>query len=437
MIEVIVAVDKNYGIGNDNKLPWNIPEELKIFKNKTINNVVIFGSKTSKYVPKLENRIIYSLSRNNPDITIERIHNFHKNKPEKIFVAGGSKIYKRAFDSGLVSKIHISIIEGTFTCDTFFDKKWLNNFVIVEKTSHEGFTHYVMEYREKGEQQYLDILQKVLQSPIERNTRNAVVYSGFCEHLSFDLRKGFPLLTTKRMFWRGVVEELLFFLRGETDSKVLEKKNINIWKGNTSREFLDSLGKVEREEGLLGPMYGYQFRNYGSKYCEKTGSPLDKGIDQLEEVIVLIKNDPTSRRILMTSYNAEQAKEGCLYPCHSLTIQFYVDGEYLDMFCYNRSSDLFLGLPFNIASSALLLEIIAKATGYKARYFNLTLGDVHIYKSHIEPVKKQLTRLPYSFPDLTIEKEINSLKDIENLEFKDFNIVNYRAYNTIKAEMVA
>jgi thymidylate synthase len=225
------------------------------------------------------------------------------------------------------------------------------------------------------------------------------------------------------MFLRGVVEELLFFLRGETDTKILEKKGVNIWKPNT-----------EDRGGLMGPMYGSQWRHFNANLddFDVETSTYRGGYDQLQNVLNLIKTDPKSRRILMTTFNPAQADKGVLYPCHSIVNQFYVDGEFLDMTCYNRSSDLFLGLPFNIASSALLLHIIAKLTNYKPRMFHLHLGDCHIYESHTEVVKTQLERIPKSPPKVSI-RDFNS---VEELTYEHFTLVDYTSYASIKAEMI-
>jgi len=239
------------------------------------------------------------------------------------------------------------------------------------------------------------------------------------------------------MFMKGVVEELLFFLRGETDSKLMEAKGVNIWKGNTERKFLDSLGMKERKEGLMGPMYGYQWRFYGAKYDEITGKPLEAGVDQLRLIVDTIRKDPGSRRILMTDFNPFQAIQGVLYPCHSIVLQFYVDDGFLDMFCYNRSQDLFLGVPFNIASSALLLTIVAKVTGLVARNLHMSLGDIHIYKEHYDVVAEQLTRHRYCFPSLIITRECKEIEDIEKLCYEDFKIEKYMFNPPIKAGMIA
>jgi dihydrofolate reductase/thymidylate synthase len=264
--------------------------------------------------------------------------------------------------------------------------------------------------------------------------------------MKFDLRNGFPLLTTKKMFLRGIIEEFLFFLRGDTDSTILSEKGIRIWEKNTSDEFISSLG-LPYAKGVMGPMYGYQWRFYNAEYTLANGRPTNKqginkeginkeGIDQLADVVHLIKNDPTSRRILMTTYNPEQASLGVLYPCHSITIQFYVQNEFLDMFCYNRSQDFFLGVPFNIAPSSLLLMIVAKLTNKTPRFFYITMGDSHIYSEHISQVEMQIKRMPFAFPTLQIP-DIKELKEIDSLTAKDFILSDYKFHSQIQAEMIA
>ena len=181
-------------------------------------------------------------------------------------------------------------------------------------------------------------------------------------------------------------------------------------------------------------MYGSQWRHFNANLddFDVETSTYRGGYDQLQYVINLIKTDSKSRRILMTTFNPAQADKGVLYPCHSIVNQFYVDGEFLDMTCYNRSSDLFLGLPFNIASSSLLLHIIAKLTGYKPRMFHLYLGDCHIYEPHIDAVKTQLERIPKSPPTVSIS-EFNS---VEELTYEHIILTNYKCDTSIKAEMV-
>ena len=289
------------------------------------------------------------------------------------------------------------------------------------------------------EEQYLKLCKNILSTTTSKTGRNGETLSIFCpDILRFDLSNDkIPLLTTKKMFFRGIVEELLFFIRGDTNSKNLEKIGINIWNKNTSRDFLDSLSFNDRIEGMMGPMYGFQWRHFNGYYNENNGQGIG-GIDQLKNLVEELKSNPNSRRHLLTDYNPSMVNRGVLYPCHSICIQFYVDqNKYLDMFCYNRSSDVFLGLPFNIASTSLFLRLIAEVTGYKARHVNISLGDAHIYDSHIDSVKEQIKRDPYQFPTLKINKKIDSIDDLEKLTYDNFVIENYKCYPTIKAEMIA
>jgi len=476
MINIILAVDSNFGIGKEGKLPWNISEELNIFKEKTMNAVLIMGRKTVEHLPKLKDRLLFCVSRqivisdNNFIINTKSIEEALKEAKatgKKVFIAGGAQVYNHFFSN--IEKypdvnLHISILKGEYSCDTRLDKSILRHFYVVNKIDYPEFVHYEMVYRKYGESEYLELLKDILKNGERRIGRNGEVISDFCKHLKFDLRNGFPLLTTKKMFLKGIIEELLFFIRGDTDTQKLEEKGINIWKGNTSREFLDANGFKGRQEGEMGPMYGSIWRNFNgltskkekqvlkdSKKCEfhyksynldgmsydtDTIESIDFGIDQIKYIINEIQTNPTSRRILLTTYNPGQVKQGVLYPCHSITIQFYVQDEFLDMFCYNRSSDVFLGLPFNIASSSLFLMIIAQLTNLKPRYFNLSLGDVHIYGLHEESVLKQIERIPYTFPQINLPN-FTTLEDIEKLTYKDFTIEKYNYYDSIKAPMVA
>ena len=453
MFDVILAMTKECGIGLEGTIPWECKEELGLFKKKTTGNILIIGRKTAMTLPPLKDRTIIVLSTSE---NIKQIHDqvninissvfssiydvlsFYKGcNDKKIFIAGGSQLYNEIFSSWkhLINNVHLSIMNDDVKCDTFV-KFNPSEWTIKTRTIYNDFTHYVLSPEISGESNYLNLLNDVYTNGWIKKGRNGNTKSMFGKTLEFDLTKGFPLLTTKKMFFRGVVEELLFFIRGNTDSRILEDKKINIWKGNTNRQFLDSVGKNEYRDGIMGPMYGYQWRHYNAPYNINTSGPCEKGLDQLVDVIDKIRNDPHSRRILLTDFNPLQAKEGVLYPCHSIIIQFYVCEGFLDIFCYNRSSDLFHGLPFNIASTALFQTFIAAITGLTARKFVLSLGDVHIYESHYEVVGNQLKRIPFKFPELEIQKELKTIKDIEMLEYKDILIKEYDCYPTLKAKMV-
>ena len=448
MLELIVAVDENMGIGKDGKIPWRCPEDLANFRRVTSDSILVMGRKTCENLPRLskkDGRIICCLSRGIPDIT------FWKNdvvvindielipfEEDRVIIAGGSEIYRMFANREL--RIHLSVIKGVYNCDRFLPREVLDGYVAVKVTRNESFDYYVLERESSpGESQYLKLLGDVLNTGRDREGRNGGVRSVFGRSMTFDLRDGFPLLTTKKMFLRGIIEELLFFLRGDTDSSKLSEKKVRIWEGNTSKAFIESRG-LPYAEGVMGPMYGYQWRSFGRDYLLKeNGTPDDScegGVDQLTNVVKLIMEDPHSRRILLTTYNPSQAEEGVLYPCHSIINQFYVDGDYLDMSCYNRSQDLFLGTPYNIASSSLMLIIIAKLTGLKPGRFILNTGDTHLYESHLEVAREQIKRIPFSRPEISLTRELRDIKDIDKLTVEDFYISKYEFHPTLKAEMI-
>ena len=317
------------------------------------------------------------------------------------------------------------------------------------------------------ENQYLDLLQKILNEGVEKNDRTGVgTKSIFGAQMRFDLREEFPILTTKRVFWRGVVEELLWMLRGQTDSKILEKKGVNIWKGNTTREFLDKRG-LNYPEGEIGSGYGFQLRNFDGEYKMKPLiGPYDviwdnieeledkeereeaikqcskeilfksnRGIDQLKNIIDLIRNDPDSRRMVMTLWNPKQIDKMALPPCHGCLIQFYVANGELSCLMHQRSVDSLLGLPFNISFYAAMTYVISEMVNLKPGDLVWSGGDTHIYNNHIEQVKEQLSRSPYKLPKLKINKILNSVEDLDAIVYEDFELINYKYHPAIKAPM--
>lgn len=286
------------------------------------------------------------------------------------------------------------------------------------------------------ERQYLNMLKDVLMNGSVKKSRNSEVLSKLGYMLTFNITNSFPLLTTKKVFLKGVIEELLWFLKGSTDSTILAEKGIHIWDGNSSREFLDSIGLDDYREGDCGPIYGFQWRHYNAEYTGPDSDYQGKGIDQLGNIIKEIRENPTSRRLYMTAWNPCQLTEMVLPPCH-VSYQFYVDlyegKKYLSCMMYQRSGDLFLGVPFNIASTALLTYLVAKQTDTIPKEISIVIGDAHIYRDHVEQVKEQLSRTPYSFPQLSI---INNRENIEDYVYEDFKLENYRSHPPIKAKMI-
>ena len=439
MFELIMAMNNNGGIGYKNFIPWKCKEELSLFRDKTLGKILISGSNTFKTLPDLSNRTIIRLSR-----TKSKCHNEISSLDEvlnmDVTIIGGAQVYEHAITNYLdnISIFHLSIMKKqTEYVDTYFNTELFRHFTISNSRNYTDFIHYELIPCEHQEQQYLGILRNILKHGDETEGRNGKTISLFKQDMKFDMRNGFPLLTTKKMFTKGIIEELLFFLRGDTDTTILKEKNINIWNGNTNRRFLDSLEMTNRREGVMGPMYGYQWRHYNAPYDEEGACPKEKGIDQLAYVVHLIKTQPKSRRILMTAFNPIQLFEGVLPPCHSIILQFFVKDEFLDMFAYSRSADMFLGVPFNIASYALFLHIVSKITDKTPRFLYITLGDAHIYYEHIEQVKTQISRVPYQFPSINISDKLKSIDDIHSLTLNDFEIVNYKSHNSIKGKFIS
>jgi thymidylate synthase len=289
-----------------------------------------------------------------------------------------------------------------------------------------------------GEKGYLQLLVDTLNNSEKRNTRNGIVYSVFGIMITFDISRSFPLLTTKKMFTKGIIHELLWFLRGSTNSKDLENDGVNIWKLNSSRDFLDGIGLTNYAEGELGPVYGWQWRSFNAPYPTAPHT----GVDQLRYVLQELMAPNNSRRAVITGWNPCQLHQMALPPCHIL-YTFYKDSKGLSCMMNMRSSDLFLGLPFNIASVALLTHIIAKVLHLNVANVAITATDAHIYKEHIDAIKKQIENPIYDHPKLLInadnqppslESSIDDkIKWIENLKYTDFVFLDYQSAGAIKA----
>jgi thymidylate synthase len=285
-----------------------------------------------------------------------------------------------------------------------------------------------MKYCETFEKQYINLIDDIMKNGKLRADRTGTgTISLFGKNLNIDVSKYFPLLTTKRVFFRGVVEELLFFISGKTDTKILENRGVNIWKGNTSREFLDGRNLKHYEVGEYGPSYGYNWRFYGKKYKDDSSV----GVDQLQNAIDLIKNDPTSRRIIVSAWNPSILNEIPLPACHYI-FQFYVDNENLSILVNMRSCDVFLGLPFNIASYSLLLYMVSHITNKKPKDVIFMLGDTHIYQNHLKQCTEQISRFMKELPTLEFSRDVNNIDDFT---IDDFLLKNYNPCSNIKADM--
>ena len=292
----------------------------------------------------------------------------------------------------------------------------------------------------KEEEQYLNLIREILDRGTWEEGRNGKTKSIFGSSMRFSLANGqIPILTTKKTAWKTCLKELLWFVRGETDNKLLQEQGVHIWDGNTTREFLDSRGLNHYREGLIGSGYGFQWRHFGGDYDSSTAGVQDggiKGVDQLQQIIDALK-DPaqrTSRRLIMSAWNPCQLDEMALPPCHILC-QFNVhDGNKLSCMMLQRSCDFFLGIPFNIASYSLLTHLIAKHCGLEAYEFVHFMGNCHLYDNAIDAAELQIQRKPYPFPTVSI-KQIR--ENINDYQVDDFEIIGYQSHEAIKVAMVA
>ncbi|KAL9244994.1 hypothetical protein vseg_018704 [Gypsophila vaccaria] len=460
--------------------------------NPEKKNAVVMGRKTwesipSKYRP-LPGRLNVVLTRSK-EFVLEGLENVlacesmecalellganpYDNLVERVFVIGGGQVLRETLNAPACDTIHITEIETNIECDTFIPpvdtslfRPWYASLPLVENSTRFSFVTYVrvrkvvsdngtvingsksscgkfevhdfsflpqMILERHGEFSYLKLIQEIISSGNLKNDRTGTgTLSKFGCQMRFNLRKSFPLLTTKRVFWRGVVEELLWFISGSTSAKVLQEKGIHIWDGNASRTFLDSLGLTDREEGDLGPVYGFQWRHFGARYTDMHADYTGQGFDQLSDVIYKIKNNPDDRRIILSAWNPSDLKLMALPPCHMFA-QFYVANGELSCLMYQRSADMGLGVPFNIASYALLTCMIAQVCDLHPGEFIHDIGDAHVYRNHIDPLHEQLRNQPRPFPVLEINPQ---KKDIDSFEAADFKFIGYDPHQKIEMKM--
>ena len=284
------------------------------------------------------------------------------------------------------------------------------------------------------ENQYLSLIKDILESGTMVKGRNGNAQTVFGSAMHFSLENDvIPILTTKKVAWKTCAKELFWFLKGSTNNNLLKDVNVHIWDANASRDFLDSRGLHHLEENDLGPVYGHQWRHFNADYIDCHTNYEGKGVDQIQYIINSLK-DPVerySRRLIMSAWNPQQLNQMALPPCHVLA-QFNVINEELSCSLYQRSGDVGLGVPFNIASYSLLTHILAKHCGLVAKEFVYYLGNTHIYDDHIEELKMQVERKPYPFPKINIKNIYNS---IDEYSIDDIELLNYESHKTIKMEM--
>ena len=285
------------------------------------------------------------------------------------------------------------------------------------------------------ENQYINLIDDILNENTEFVGRNGNTKAIFGSAMHFSLQENsVPFLTSKKLAWKTCLKELLWFISGNTSNKTLKEQNVHIWDANGSREFLDSRNLINREVDDLGPIYGFQWRHFNAEYDNANTNYDKKGIDQLQEIIDNLKNENTrySRRLILTAWNPCQLNEMALPPCHILC-QFNVINNKLSCALYQRSGDVGLGVPFNIASYSLLTHLMAHHCNLEVGEFIYYLGNSHIYEEHVESLKEQLNNSLYKFPKLNIK---NKYENINDYKFEDFEIIDYKCNESIKMIMI-
>jgi len=506
--KIIAAVSSGMGIGYKNQLPWKrFSADMEWFRRQTTNHTVIMGRRTwesmnMKNLPNRANIVVtsnpgkYNSTQMGTNVidSIMFVNSLNDAlawvKTEKAFIIGGRRLYQEGMEHDDCESLLITHLDAKFDVDVYFpeinqDKFKIKQIIqtrqLTEIKKHDGsneinnIPYEIVEYQpifkqikektqksekseksqNQDEEEYLNGLRRILDhGEIRQDRTNVGTKALFGQTFRYDLRNGFPLLTTKKMFIKGVIHELLWFLSGETDVNILKKKGVRIWDGNTNREFLDKNGLKHRSEWDMGPSYSFQFRYAGAspyhdndyfnnedldgikrtrkrqrrEYFEKNG-----GVDQISYVVNELKNNPHSRRAIINLWNVKDLPEMSLPPCLFM-YQFWVSEEkYLNCVLYQRSGDMGLGVPFNIASASLLTHIIGKLTGLEPKELIHNIGDAHVYLNHIEPLKKQIVRTPRPFPILQIVDRQQS--SVDDFTFDDFIIHGYHPYPGIKMDM--
>jgi len=468
MFTIIAAVDSKNGIGKDGGIPWKCPEDLKHFRQTTTGNIVIMGRVTYESIGKpLLNRINCIISRtmeqpddddtvkvfNDPWDCVRWCQKNHKTTividgkdvktTREIFVCGGEAIYKWFYNNGLVAHAVLTNIVGDYDCD-----KKLPITLVPTSITHESYIRgpiYGVEpnadctkdcdhctrvcpiYRYRivnvEEWRILSLMKEILTIGNARGDRTGTgTLSLFGKHLEFDLTDNkFPLMTSRRTFLRGLFEEIMFYLRGQTDSKILEAKGVNVWKGNTTREFLDSRGLQHYEVGDMGHTYGFSYRHKGADYKGCNVDYTGQGFDQLTNLIDGIKSNPEGRRHIIDLWEPEHMHKAALPPC-LYGFQFYVADGMISCQMKQRSSDIMTAGGWNVATGALLTIMIASVCGLEPNKLVWDLGDVHIYNNLIAGAKEQVTRTPPIYPKLFLK---DAPDDITKFEYANLELINY------------
>lgn len=444
MFSTVVAIDCKNGIAKNNTIPWYFSEDLKFFRQLTENNVVIMGRKTYESIgnplSKRTNIVISSKEANETKNSLGVIYFndmwncveycYKTYTDKKIFIIGGSFIYKWFLENKLISIEYVTHLTDDYSCNLYYPSTLVGHKKLLYTC--DNYCRYEIIHNNTEENEFLLLGMNILTNGIDKTDRTGVgTLSLFGQRLEFNLsNNSFPLLTTRKMFLRGIFEELMLYIRGQTDSTILDAKGIKVWNGNTSREFLDSKGLHNLPVGDMGPSYGFLFRHFGAEYKTCKDDYSNKGIDQLYNLINNIINNPNDRRLRISLWDPVNINNCPLPPCLE-QYQFYVENGKLSCMMTQRSSDFVVAGGWNIATGALLTYLIASVTNLNPYRLIWNIGDVHVYKNVKSQLEKQVYRNPYLFPKILINKK----QKIEEFEFSDINLLCYHYHDPIQMTM--
>jgi len=460
VFKIIAALDEKYGYAREELgMPWTCSDDLKFFKRKTLGNAVLMGANTwtSLYKKKFKDRINIVVGSSNLEssegergelcgeehvyftTSVDKaLDILFKLKVEKCYVIGGVGLWSEFLERKLINRMYITHIPGDYLCSKFFnikDNKRVNkDFTRKDKIYNEHNNLIVSKYyyKNKEEKKVLSTINKIINKGCYKLDRSGVgTKSLFGKSFTYDIRNyRLPLFTHRKIFIRGIIEELLFFISGKTNTKVLEEKNVNIWKGHTSKEYLDKIINPDRRhlysEGSYGPAYGFQLRHWGAEFIGDYEDYTGKGFDQLQYVINLLRTNKTSRRILFSYWNPSVLDKVPLPSCH-LLYNFFVDVEKneLSVSFYQRSNDFALAAAFNVCSASILVFMLCKVTGLKPGKCVHNICDLHLYINQIDSVKQfSNNKAEINYPVMRLSEKNN----IEEFDINDFTLMFYRSH---------
>jgi len=464
MVVFVATCTRSLGLSFERGLPWDPSEVLNTWKRAIPEgNTVLMTSRTYyqdwvAHSDVFERWRVIVLTRQ-PDahivrtnVLFRRVDNFHIDDMAslsadvrgELYCVGGASVFEAARASRARHLLHV--LDRHARCDRFLPPLPRAEYELIGEESGISTFEGRSFIDHKGvDDVYADLARRVLasndasdelnESSLREDRTGTRTYSVFGDQIRFDISTHAPLLTTKHVPWRLCVEELLWFLHGRTDAKELARKGVRVWDGNSSREFLDKSGLSHLREGDCGANYSFQWRFFGQKYvdCDTAYEPYTAS-DQIANILHLLRTDPTSRRMVLSAWNPCDLANTALPPCH-MSAQFYVrrDGA-ICCHMYQRSCDVFLGLPWNIFSYTALTYLLAKMTGYVPGELVISFGDAHVYADHWNQIKTQMARVPLAAPMLVISDEVKE-KRIEDITIDDFRVFGYLHHPHIKAQM--